>query len=88
VRLLDHIGQCTAPCVVLQSCGTVCSLTGPQDFAGEVRNCPLRYVLTDELVRACTELAYSEGDGLSSCLDLIHFPAERVWIEWKRRPPA
>ncbi len=86
MRLLDHVVQCTSPFIVRQDCGTLWPLTGPKDFAQELAHCPLRYVLADELVRACTELAYSEGDGLSGCLDLIHFPAERLWIEWSAAP--
>jgi hypothetical protein len=86
VRLLDHVVQCTSPFVVRQSCGALWQLTGPKDFAQELDQCPLRYVLADELVRACIELAYAEGDGLSGCLDLIHFPAERLWIEWNAAP--
>jgi len=42
----------------------------------------LRFVLTDELVRVCVELAYSEGDELCGCLDLVRLPAERLWVEW------
>jgi hypothetical protein len=86
VRLLDHVVQCTSPFIVRQSCGTLWELTGPKDFAQQLDQCPVRYVLADELVRACTELAYSEGDGLPGCLDLIHFPAERLWIEWNAAP--
>lgn len=86
MRLLDHVVQCTSPFIVRQSCGSLWPLTGPKDFAQELDHCPLRYVLADELVRTCTELAYSEGDGLSGCLDLIHFPAERLWIEWNADP--
>jgi hypothetical protein len=86
VRLLDHVVQCAAPFIVREDRGTLWTLTGPKDFAQELDHCPLRYVLADELVRVCTELAYSEGDGLSGCLDLIHFPAERLWIEWNAAP--
>ncbi|HUI59976.1 MAG TPA: hypothetical protein VLX90_07125 [Steroidobacteraceae bacterium] len=82
MRLLDHVAQCTAPIVVRQTCGDVWRLTGPSDYAQAVTRCPLRYVLADELVHACIELAYSEGAGLSSCLDLVHLPAESMWIEW------
>lgn len=82
MRLFDHIAQCSAPLIVRQYCGDLWRLTGPSDYASEVTRCPLRYVLTDELLRACIELAYSEGAGLAGCLDLIHLPAERLWIEW------
>lgn len=82
MRLLDHVAQRSTPFLVRQDSGEVWRLTGPSDFAAEVFRCPLRYVLTDDLLRACIDLAYSGGAGLSGCLDLVHFPAERVWVEW------
>lgn len=82
MRLLDHIAQCNAPFLVRQDRGEVWRLTAAADFSESLARCPVRYVLTDELVRACVELAYSEGDELSSCLDLVHLPAEQLWIEW------
>lgn len=82
MRLLDHIAQCTAPLIVRQHSGRRWRLTGASDFAGALRQCPLRYVLSDELVRVCIALAYADGDELSGCLDLLHLPAEQVWIEW------
>lgn len=68
--------------MVRRSTGEIWHLPGPSEFAQRVAQCPLRYVLADELVRVCVELAYSEGDELSSCLDLVRFPAEQLWLEW------
>lgn len=82
MHLLDHIAQYRAPFVVRQNSGAVWHLPGPSEFAKRLTQCPLRYVLADELVRICVELAYSEGDELSSCLDLVRFPAEQLWLEW------
>src|SRR5437764_2282417 len=82
LRLLDHIAQCTEPFVVRQDRGDVWRLAGANDFALALARCPLRYVLNDELVRTCTALAYSEGDELSGCLDLLRIPAEQLWVEW------
>jgi hypothetical protein len=82
VRLLDHVAQCTEPFMVRQARGDTWRLTGASDYARVINRCPLRYVVTDELLRACIDLAYSEGAGLAACLDLVHFPAEEVWIEW------
>jgi hypothetical protein len=82
LRLLDHVAQCAVPFLVRQAAGDVWQLTSAADFSQAVVHCPLRFVLTDELVRVCIELAYSEGDELSGCLDLLHLPAERLWIEW------
>lgn len=79
---MDHVAQCTDPVIIRRTCGDTWRLTGPNDYAQEVARCPLRYVLTDDLLRACIELAYSEGAGLAACLDLVHFPAEQMWIEW------
>jgi len=83
VRLLDLIAQ--------ERCARVCpdgvtELPGAQSYASVVRECPLRYVLTDELVMSATQLAYAEGDRLSSCLDLVFAPGRSVWIEWAEGP--
>jgi hypothetical protein len=61
-------------------------LPGANGFSAVIRNCPLRYILTDELARCATQLAYAEGDRLSACLDLIHVPAQSLWIEWADAP--
>jgi hypothetical protein len=82
LRLLDHVAQSDSPFLVSQFDGELWQLTGPSAYAREVAGCPLRYVLSDQLVRNCIELAYSEGAGVCGCLDLIHLPAERLWIEW------
>src|SRR5437773_824192 len=82
LRLLDHIAQCTQPFMVHEDGGALWRLTGAGDFALPLARCPLRYVLTEDLVRTCTALAYSDGDELSGCLDLLHIPAEQLWIEW------
>jgi hypothetical protein len=85
LRLLDHVAQCTVPLLVRQNGGDVWRLTSAGDFSQAVAHCPLRFVLTDELVRVCIELAYSEGDELSGCMDLVRLPAEQVWVEWSER---
>lgn len=82
MRLLDHVAQCTVPYLVRQNCGDVWRLTSAGDFSQAVAHCPLRFVLSDELVRICIELAYSEGDELAGCLDLTRLPAEQLWVEW------
>jgi len=82
LRLLDHIAQSSEPFLVRQDGGELWRLSGAADFARRLVACPLRYVLCDELVRTCTALAYSDGDELSGCLDLLHLPAETLWVEW------
>jgi hypothetical protein len=79
MRLFDIVSQSTS-----SPPGTPVDLPipAPCHFAETVRRCPLRIVLADELVRCATTLAYSDGDRLAGCLDLIHAPMETVWVEW------
>lgn len=83
MRLLDLIAQAGDPFLVEH--GTpprIFRLQGATDLAPQVLACPLRYVLTDDLAFLCAELAYSSGDRLSRCLDLVCLPARQLWIEW------
>jgi hypothetical protein len=57
-------------------------VTGPGGFASRVADCPLRYVLDDDLTRASAELAFADGARLAGCLDLLRVPAPQLWIEW------
>jgi hypothetical protein len=57
-------------------------LNGAADFAADIAQCPIRYVLSDDLTRLCTALAYSKGARNLACADLLRVPSERVWIEW------
>jgi len=85
VRLLDRIAQTRTPLLV--ACGSqIVRLPSAADYASTVSTCPLRLVLTEALTRVCASLAYAEGDRLAGCLDLIHFPATRLWVEWPDRP--
>jgi hypothetical protein len=87
MRLLDEITQRATPLWVIANSSAARDLRlrrlpGAFDFAGQLRACPLRYVLDDGLTEACVELAIAGGDRLSGCLDLIRLPARRFWVEW------
>jgi hypothetical protein len=83
MRLADRIAQCHTPFVVQSLTNhTLRRLNGAADFAGEVAQCPIRYVLSDDLTRLCTALAYSKGARNLACADLLRVPSERVWVEW------
>lgn len=86
MRLLDQIAQAATPLLIRNSDQSLTRLTSACDFSKQLTACPLRYVLADELTSLCTALAYSEGDQLSSCLDLIHIPAQQLWVEWADKP--
>jgi hypothetical protein len=57
-------------------------VAGPSRFAARVAQCPLRFVLGDDLTRASAELAFADGARLGGCLDLLRLPATELWIEW------
>jgi hypothetical protein len=83
MRLLDLIAQGQSA-VIRADDGR--ELPGAHQFRAQITDCPLRYVLSDELARCATQLAYAEGDRLSSCMDLIRVPARTLWVEWAEGP--
>lgn len=83
MRLLDLIVQTTEPLIVVpHEHGSPIAVSGPRDFARRVADCPLRFVIAEDLTRACGELAFAEGDRLAGCLDLLRIPAPSLWVEW------
>jgi hypothetical protein len=87
MRLADRIAQCRTPFVVQSAKdGSITHLNNAAAFAKDIEGCATRYVLSDELTRLCTALAYSKGARTLACTDLLHVPAERVWIEWTEAP--
>jgi hypothetical protein len=87
MRLADRIAQCRTPFIVERTKdGSVTHLNNAAAFSRHIENCATRYVLSDELTRLCTALAYSKGAGTLAFTDLLHVPAERVWVEWTEAP--
>jgi hypothetical protein len=87
MRLADRIAQCKTPFAVQNTRdGTIIRLTGAANFGTAVAGCPIRYVFSDALTRLCTALAYSKGARTLECADLLHVPAERLWLEWCEAP--
>jgi hypothetical protein len=78
LRLLDLVAQSTSAPTLPAGWG----FPGAHQFADAVRACPLRLVLADDLIQYTVQLAYAEGERLSGCLDLIHVPAQQLWLEW------
>lgn len=87
MKLVDRLAQCRAPYIVEDTdSGILSHLNGAAEFATRVAQCPIRYVLSDDLTRLCTALAYSKGSRTVACADLLHVPAETVWVEWCEAP--
>jgi hypothetical protein len=83
MRLLDLIAQGRGAHVFADD-GR--ELPGANRYTAAIQACPLRFVLSDELARCATQLAFAEGDRLSACLDLIRIPAQSLWVEWADAP--
>lgn len=79
MRLLDLVAQSTSAAPTLPGGW---GFPGAHHFADAVRTCPLRLVLADDLIQYTIQLAYAEGERLSGCLDLVHVPAQQLWLEW------
>ncbi len=87
MRLLDRIAQCRTPFVVENIANGRCTrLSGAADYADTLAKCPIRYVLSDDLVRLCADLAYSKGARTLECADLLRIPAVHLWVEWAEAP--
>jgi hypothetical protein len=87
MRLADQIAQCRTPFIVENTTSRQKTrLMGAADFSSAVLACPTRYSLSDDLVGLCSALAYSKGSRTLACADLLHVPAERIWIEWCEAP--
>lgn len=84
MRLLDLVAQCRDPFIILPRGHGVqpMKVSGPSDFAHAIVECPLRFVIADDLTRASAELAFADGDRLAGCLDFLRFPAPLLWVEW------
>jgi len=87
MRLADRIAQCRTPFIVENTNdGSVTHLNNAAAFSKNIESCATRYVLSDELTRLCTALAYSKGASTLACTDLLHVPSKSVWVEWTEAP--
>ena len=85
--LADRVAQSRVPFQVQDnSTGRRDVLNNTADFSVVVARCPLRFVLSDELARLCTALAYSKGSRSLDCADLLRVPATSLWLEWCNLP--
>jgi hypothetical protein len=84
MRLLDRVARCHTPLRLAldRDPGIAFEVPGPSRYASRVANCPLRFVLGDDLTRASAELAFADGARLAGCLDLLRVPAPHMWVEW------
>jgi hypothetical protein len=87
MKLADRVAQCHVPFSAQSlSTGKVDVLNNTADCAEEVARCPMRFVLSDDLTRLCTSLAYSKGSAALDCADLLRVPATLLWLEWRSHP--
>ncbi|HUO20487.1 MAG TPA: hypothetical protein VMU44_12005 [Steroidobacteraceae bacterium] len=87
MNLIDRVTQCRTPFLVRNHLsGEVTALNNTAECAAPIAECPLRYLLSDDLAYLCADLAYSKGAATVACADLLHAPAEALWVEWCNAP--
>jgi hypothetical protein len=87
MKLADRVAQSRKLLTVQDpATGRETTLTGAASCAEDITKCSLRYVLSDDLTRLCAELAYSKGARNLACADLLHVPAQALWVEWCHAP--
>jgi hypothetical protein len=84
MRLLDRVANSAGSFRIALTgrAPTVLDVTAAGKYAASIANCPLRFVLGDDLTRASAQLAFADGARLAGCLDLLRVPATRLWVEW------
>jgi hypothetical protein len=84
MRLLDRVARCRVPLLLGLDGNPLArfEVTDPSHLAARVAECPLRFVLGDDLTRVSAELAFADGARLAGCLDLLRVPARQLWVEW------
>ena len=82
MRLLDLVAQARGPVAVEHPDMGCVRLPGAADFADEVATVTTRYVLMDDVTRACGTMIIEQPDLLVACIDLVRVPASGLWLEW------
>jgi hypothetical protein len=83
MRLLDKVAQSAGPTIIeTVRDGHTWRLPGADTLADGLQQCPLRYVLHDEVTAVCAQLAFATNTVLSSSIGLLRVPAPRLWLEF------
>lgn len=82
MRLLDEVAQSRGPLVIDLPDGTSHDLPGAGASAQALAECPLRYVLGDEVYVQCMHVVTQWPDLLDPADPLLRLPVERLWLEW------
>jgi hypothetical protein len=86
MRLLDEVAQSRQPVTVdLPGRGTY-HLPGAAASARALAECPLRYVLADEVYVQCMHIVTQWPELLDPRDPLLRLPADRIWLEWTEPP--
>ena len=85
MRLLDQVAGLHEP-VVVRDTGRAAIWRFPSAgaLAPALADCPLRYVLHDDVAATCARLAFADDTILGSSLELVRVPAPKLWVEFRR----
>jgi len=82
MRLLDEVAQSAGPLVIDLPGGRSFDLPGAGASATALAECPLRYVLDDEVYVQCMHVVTQWPDLLDPGDALLRLPVDRLWLEW------
>ncbi len=83
MHLLDQVTQANERIIVSTPRDAVpLCLPGTDALSTAVAECPLRYVLHDDVTELCTELAFEDDTILGSSVELLRVPAPKMWVEF------
>ncbi len=83
MHLLDQVAQASERIAVsVPGDATTRSFPGTDVVSAAVAQCPLRYVLHDDVTETCTELAFEDSTILGTSAELLRVPAPKMWIEF------
>ena len=60
------------------------ALRGAGLYAEAIRDCPVRYILSDEVGQLCESLLKTDAGMLEPGNNLLRMPIESFWLEWTR----
>ena len=75
MRLLDRVAITNLPIVLLSRKNREYILPSAAALKAELHECPLRFVMQDDLTAGCAAMAYVDDKFLADCLDIIRLPS-------------
>ncbi|MEQ1622987.1 MAG: hypothetical protein ABL919_16450 [Methylococcales bacterium] len=84
MRLMDLVANAGSKRTCHSDGPRLIETRGAGAYAVAIKECPIRYVLGDEIGRLCEGLLSTDAGMLDPANALLRLPAECFWLEWTR----